>query len=439
MAQSQVTNKAINRLALPAMVSGLVEPLISLTDLAIVGSVPNDAELVVGAVGVSGSVLSALIWVFAQTKSSISAYVSKALGAKNLDSVGVVVPQILRIMLVVSMVVSLICFFSQGIIFQQFFDLDASTFGYAKSYFSIRILGFPLTLLTFSLFGLFRGLQNTTWAMTISIIGGATNILLDLILVKGWGVPAFGLEGAAYASVVSQLIMLLLAIYFVRKKVDVQFEWKKKWHLDIKPILKMTGNYALRTLALNVALILANKTAVQYGKDELAVHTVLFNLWLFSAFLLDGYANAANALSGKYLGAKDMLNLRVLRKKIVLFSLIVGCGVGLLFFLFKGQLAHLFLDSQASIQLFSTYVICIVIIQPFNAIAFAMDGVFKGMGEAKFLRNLLFFATGLGFVPALYLLDWQVHNVFAIWGAFLVWMVIRSIVPSLKFSKIEIL
>ena len=60
------------------------------------------------------------------------------------------------------------------------------------------------------------------------------------------------------------------------------------------------------------------------------------------------------------------------------------------------------------------------------------------VGEAKFLRNLLFFATGLGFIPALYFLDWQVHNVFAIWGAFLVWMVVRSVVPWMRFRKIDI-
>lgn len=431
-------NKQIFALAIPATISGLAEPLISLTDLAIIGNIPKNAELSLAAVGVSGSILSALIWVFAQTKTAVSAVVSKAYGAKNMSSIESLVPSLIFTMGIAAILVSVCCFFGSKFMLNLFFELDSKTLQLADNYFVIRVLGFPVTILTFALFGLFRGIQNTSWAMIISLIGGGVNVMLDLVFVNGYGVEPMGVEGAAFASVIAQLVMLLLAVFYTLYKSKLQLKWKLQFNKELRNAMVLTMNYALRSISLNVALILANRVASSYGGADLAVHTVLFNLWLFTAFFLDGFANAANALAGKYLGAKDWKNLMLLRKKIVFFSVLTGVLLGVAFLIFQHPIANLFLEKESSKELFYLSIYMVVFIQPFNGLTFGMDGVFKGMGEAKYLRNLLFWTTFLVFVPVLFFTKWWLPNLIGIWLAFILWIIARGTFPWLKFKSVLI-
>ena len=81
-------------------------------------------------------------------------------------------------------------------------------------------MGLPLSLFIAGVFGVFRGYQNTSWAMVISFVGGTANIVMDLILVNGIEglVPAYGVEGAAIASVIAQLMMAILCIVYLLNK-----------------------------------------------------------------------------------------------------------------------------------------------------------------------------------------------------------------------------
>jgi len=73
--------------------------------------------------------------------------------------------------------------------------------------------------------------------------------------------------------------------------------------------------------------------------------------------------------------------------------------------------------------------------QPINAIAFVFDGIFKGLAEAATLRNLLLFATFLGFVPVLLLTDYLNLKLYGIWIAFTIWMLLRGVILVLKFKR----
>ena len=89
--------KAINRLAVPAIISGIAEPLLSLTDTAIVGNMAENSVMGLAAVGIAGSFISALVWILAQSRSAISAIIAGALGAGKLDEVRTLPSQIILI------------------------------------------------------------------------------------------------------------------------------------------------------------------------------------------------------------------------------------------------------------------------------------------------------------------------------------------------------
>lgn len=425
-----MTNKLrfseINKLAIPAIFAGIAEPLLSISDLAIIGRVPENPTETLAAVGIAGSFLSAMIWILAQMKSAISAVVSRYLGEKKLDEIHTLIPQALGIILIASVILSIAAIHYSATIF-HWYDAKGLIHQYACEYFNIRALGFPFTLICFSIFGIFRGLQNTLWAMYISIGAAVLNISLDFIFVYGfYGIPAMGIEGAAYASLITQAAMLLSAIWILYKKTDFRIRLVKKIHPELRFLFAMGGNLFLRTLALNYTLYMANKFATSYGENFIAAHTIALNIWLFAAFFIDGYANAGNAIAGKLAGEKNPNALIQLSKTINKAGVMISLLVCVVFGLTYNVIGNLFSESEGVLLIFTNVFWLLILSQPINAIAFTMDGIMKGLGEAKFLRNLLVLTSFLGFTPLLFLLDYLDWEIYAIWTAIPFWMLLRA-------------
>ncbi|MFI2741573.1 MATE family efflux transporter [Zhouia sp. PK063] len=433
----KVSFKEINSLAIPAIIAGIAEPLISLTDIAIIGNVRAHGVEALAAAGIVGSFLSALIWIIAQTKTAISAIVSRHYGEKRLHAVKTLVPQAIVLNLMLSAIIYVVTVLCVHFIFAEIFEAKGLILTYAENYYVIRALGYPLTLVTFAIFGVFRGLQNTLWAMICSITGAVINIILDIILVYGIKniIPPLHLEGAAIASVIAQLVMLCMAIYFYITKTPFGFRVKKTVNPNLKALIIMSGNLFLRTFFLNVAMVLANRFATIYGKNVIAAQSILMNIWLFFSFFIDGYANAGNAISGRLLGEKAYKKLWYLSVDICKYAAIIALMLMVCCGLLYEKIGSLFNKDPEVIAQFTNVFWMVLVMQPINAVAFMFDGIFKGLGEASFLRNLLIIATCFGFIPTLIITYYTGLQLYGIWIAFVVWMLIRSVGPVLKFRS----
>jgi multidrug resistance protein, MATE family len=431
-----VSFRNINRIAVPAIIAGIAEPLISLTDIAIIGNVQDNPIEALAAAGIVGSFLSAIIWIVAQTKTAISAIVSQHLGASRLHAVKTLIPQAIYFNLAFSLVIyATTAFFAEAIF--RAYNAEGLILDYSRDYYRIRALGYPLTLVTFAIFGVFRGLQNTLWAMKCSLTGAFLNVGLDFLLVYGIEgiIPAMHLKGAAYASLAAQAVMLLMALWFFFKKTP--FHLKLSWTVNpqLKGLLLMAANLFVRTAALNFAIYLANAYATDYGRNYIAAQSILMNIWLFFSFFIDGYANAGNAIGGRLLGARDYQSLWQLSKKISKYAVLIALILMGICAIFYDEIGLIFNKEASVLMLFSSVFWLVLLMQPVNAIAFMFDGIFKGLGEAKYLRNLLVGATFLGFVPTLLIGDYFGLKLHAIWIAFFVWMLIRSSALVIQFRR----
>ena len=194
-----------------------------------------------------------------------------------------------------------------------------------------EFLAYLLHCLFFTIFGTFRGLQNTLYPMLIALLGAILNVLFDWILVygiEGW-IPAMNVEGAAYASVISQIVMAIVAGYLLLKKTSISLKLIFPFNKEVPRLIKMVFDLFLRTIALNAALILAVYNATSYGTNELAAYGIGIQLWLFGAFFIDGYSSAGNILSGRLLGAQEYDTLLNLGKKLISYGIFAGifsCG-----------------------------------------------------------------------------------------------------------------
>ena len=176
-----ITLKQINKLAIPALIAGVSEPILSLTDAAIIGNMPQNATTSIAAVGIVTTFLSMLIWVLGQTRSAISSIISQYVGANNLEAVKNLPGQAIFLITALSIVIILVTFPFASSIF-KLYNASGDILSYSVDYYKIRVFGFPFTLFTIAIFGTFRGLQNTYYPMLIAIIGTLVNVIFDIIL-----------------------------------------------------------------------------------------------------------------------------------------------------------------------------------------------------------------------------------------------------------------
>lgn len=431
-----VNLRTINRLAIPATIAGIAEPVLSITDTAIVGNIPVDGVESLAAVGIVGSFLSMLIWILGQTRSAISSIISQYLGANRIQEVRSLPAQAIYFNVALSLLVLLGTIFIIEDIF-KLLNASGKILEYCIEYYEIRVWGFPLTLFVFAVMGIFRGLQNTFWPMMIALVGAGLNIVLDFILVYGIEelISPMYLKGAAWASLISQGVMAVMAIALLSSKTEISLILRFPLHPELGRLAKMSLDLFVRTLALNLALILAVREAAALGDRYIGAHTIAINLWLFAAFFVDGYSAAGNSMAGRLFGARDYDGLWLLAKKIVRYGLFVSLLLMLAGIILYFPLGRLFSNDISVLETFYAIFFIVILAQPMNTIAFVFDGMFKGLGEMKFLRNVLLAATFLGFIPVLYTSRYFELGLHGIWIALTVWMAIRSGALVWKFRR----
>jgi len=426
--KTDISFKQIHKLAIPALIAGIAEPLISITDTAIIGNIDFQAKESLGAVAIVGSFLSMLIWVFAQIRSAVSSIISQYLGANKLEEVKTLPAQAILIVVCISLlIISLTYPFAEYIF--QVYGAEHTILAYSVEYYEIRVFGLPFTLFVFAIFGTFRGLQNTYYPMIVAMLGAFLNIIFDWVLVYGVDgfVPAMNIKGAAYASVISQIVMAIVSVWLLLKKTSIKLTLIFPFNKEIPRLTKMVFDLFLRTIALNIALIFAVKQATDYGTDSLAAYGIGIQIWLFGAFFIDGYSSAGNILSGKLLGAKEYTTLLRLGNHLTFYGFFTGlvlAGVG---FLFYDQIGAVFIQEQTVLERFYEVFWIILVMQPVCGIMYVHDGMFKGMGRTAFLRNVLLVATFLVFIPSVLLFNYFDFRLYGIWYTFILWVTARGL------------
>lgn len=439
MSKVNVNIKEVNRLAIPAMLAGIAEPLIGIADTAIIGNMPHNSTEALAGMGIAVGFFLFMFWVFVQVETALSSLVAQAVGNKTVEKLQSLFSQ----SMLLNVVIGVALYFATNACLSWIFDLynaDGLQKAFAMEYYEIRSIGFPIVLVLWGIWGTFRGLQNTSWAMWIMLSGALVNLLLDFALVYGVGdvIPAMGVAGAAWASVAAQLFMLVISLIFLFNKTPFRFE---KWwpiHEKFTRLLSMGGSFVIRTIALSTVLQLAMAYATDISPAAMAAHSIAYQLWLLSAFFLDGYANAGLALSGKLLGEKRWGALSNLTGRLLKIGFVVAGFIMLVFGAAYPWIGGWFSNDPEVIIQFGAIFWIVIISQPLSSIAFTLDGTLKGLGMATFLMVLMVVAL-LVFVIYLFIIDSQGLGLPWLWGGIVLWMIVRSVWPWVhlrrKFEK----
>jgi MATE family multidrug resistance protein len=315
-------------------------------------------------------------------------------------------------------------------------NIDSSYLDRAQSYFDIRIYTAPAIFIGYVLMGWFFALQNAIYPLIMTFVLNLLNIVLSYYFVY---VLNMGIEGAALGTLISQYVSLFLGfvLLFKYKKYFIKLNFKQ---IIIKSELlrffRVNSDIFIRTLALTLAFAFLYSQAALRGKDKLAVVVLLLQFVIWFAYSLDGFANAAESLVGKYYGAKDWSNF----KRAVRLSIIWSFGLSVvysIFYYFAGEeILELFTNQKELISKTLSFMPYIVAVPLLSFLAFIWDGIYIGMTATKAMRNTVLISLIL-YIAGFYLTK-DINFILALWINFVLFLFYRGLVQTILFYKMKL-
>ncbi len=284
-------------------------------------------------------------------------------------------------------------------------------------------------------------MQNGTYSMTTAVSVNIVHVILSLYFALSRG---YGVVGIAYASVVAQWFGVVVAfalLYFNYRKRLVAVTLRETFNMEaIANFFNVNRDIMIRTFCIVTVYTFFTRASAQMGSDNiLAVNTLLLQLFTLYSYMTDGFAYAAEALTGRFVGACDGASLHRAIKRCIVWSLAVSVIFVGVYAIFWQDLLRLFVgeegDVNTIIAIAGEYIGWIIVIPIAGAVPFLMDGIMVGASFTRTMRNSMIVSTAIYY--ATYFIFTPVMGNNALWLAFLLFMFLRGMVQYLMTSRLK--
>ena len=425
-------NRRILHLAIPSIVSNITVPLLGLVDVTIMGHL--GATAYIGAIAVGGLLFNILYWNFGFLRMGTSGLTSQAYGRKDKEAEIRVLVQAVSVGLFSALAMLILQYPIERLAF-RLLDTSAEVEQYAVTYFRICIWGAPAVLAQYGFTGWFIGMQNSRYPMYIAIVMNVINIVCSSCFVFLFGMKV---EGVALGTVVAQysgVIMAWWLWFYNYKELRGRITFKGSLQLiAMRRFFTVNRDIFLRTLCLIGVTTFFTSTGARQGDVILAVNTLLMQLFTLFSYIMDGFAYAGEALSGRYVGACNLVQLK--RAVKALFGW--GVGLSLVFTLLYGIGGENFLglltNDTLVIETAGHYFYWVLAIPLAGFAAFLWDGILIGATATRFMLWTMLVASGSFFV--IYYCFSGATNNHTLWLAFLVYLALRGIMQTIWSRRV---
>lgn len=425
-------DKKIFRLVLPNIITNITVPLLGMIDIAIAGRLGS--AVFIGAVALGSNIFNMIYWNFGFIRMSSSGFASQALGARNLSET----MSVLIRSLVVGLGIGIVIVVLQNPIGRFALSLIHSgevSKQYVATYFGILVWSAPAVLCMYALKGWYIGMQNAKIPMTISIFNNVMNIVLSLFFVFGMKMK---IEGIALGTMLSQYLSLSLALFFwikyysrLRKYVRKDLIWERS---AIRSFFRVNSDVFVRTFLLALVTTFFTFASSGMGEDILAVNALLMQFFMLFSYFMDGFAYAGEALTGRYVGARNRIMLYAMLKRLFFWGLIISVVSGIAYTLFPSQILNILTNDIHIIEGAQSFLFWTILIPFTGFAAFLWDGVFIGATASKEMRNTMIFAA-IVFFATYYSLKSALGNN-GLWVAFILYLLMRSSVQTFLAKRL---
>ena len=446
-ADGRLLDTEILRLAIPGIVTNITVPLLGWVDLmlagrAVIADSGQSAAQFVGAVALGSMLFNVMYWLLGFLRMSTSGLTAQAYGAKDVFRIKLLFKQ----SIVIALIVSLLLILLQVPIFRLMYLIMGASddvWSMVKTYFGICIWGAPAVLGSYSLTGWFIGIQDTRTPMIVSISQNVVNIVCSLLFVVGLHMK---IEGVALGTLIAQWVGLLIGLMFFKeksRKLPSAHSTLSSLRFQLSAFLSVSRDIFLRTFCLVAVNLWFVSAGARQGDNILAANALLMTLFTLFSYVLDGFANAGEALSGRYYGNIKTLpeksdGSRMLQRVIIrlyLWGIVMAVLFTLVYLITGVSILRLFTDSTDVLEAARPYLAWAILVPLAGFAAFVADGICIGLTRTRLmlvasaLATLVFFLVSLS--PTMFSFGLLSAN-HALWLALILYLFIRSIVQSVK-------
>ena len=437
-------DRQILQIAVPSIVSNITVPLLGLVDVSVVGHL--GAPAYIGAIAVGGMLFNVICWVFAFLRMGTSGMTSQALGRRDLSEVMRLLLRSVGIGLAVGL-----CFVLLQVPVRRLAFLlvrpTAEVVGLTTTYYNVCIWGVPAMLGIYGLSGWYIGMQNSRIPMVMAILQNVTNIVVTLLLVFGLGMKV---AGVATGTVVAQYVGLLVGLLlwrryygrlwkYLRPKTDSAATRRCPLPAHAIPGLwdraamirffRVNRDIFLRTLCLVAVTLFFTSAGAAQGEIVLAVNTLLMQFFMLFSFVMDGFAYAGEALSGRFIGAGSRTAFADTVRHLFLWGLWTMVLFTLIYRLGGSFIISLLTDDTQVAAASGEYFPWAIAIPVAGMAAFVWDGIFIGATATRgMLLSMAIAAASFFLLHFLLSPIWGNHG---LWAAFLAYLFLRGAIQTL--------
>ena len=428
----RLTHARVLRIALPIVLSNATVPLLGAVDTGVIGQLGQAAPL--GAVGMGAVILASFYWMFGFLRMGTTGLVAQARGAGDKAEVSAV---LIRALLI-GQTAGLVFVAAQALLFWAAFAVAPASpqvEGFARTYLSIRIWGAPATIALYAITGWLIAVERTRSVLVVQVLMNGLNVCLDLWFVLGLG---WGVEGVAIATLIAEYSGLALGLWLCRDALGWTALCDRARIFNaarLARMLSVNGDIMVRSILLQVAFTSFVFLGAGLGDATLAANQVLMLFLEVTAYALDGFAFAAEALVGAAVGAgaRD-----VVRRAGIMTS---QWGIGGAFVVTLG----FWLAGPAIIDLMTTapevravardYLPWLVVAPVIGIASWMLDGIYIGATWTGAMRTAMLQAVAVYVVAVLVLVPALGNH--GLWAALMVLNIARAMALGWRYRALE--
>ena len=419
------------RIAAPMILSNISVPLLGMVDTGVVGHL--ESAVYIGAVAIGGTIFSFLYTGVNFLRMGTTGIAAQRFGADDNDGLRTSLGQALIVALFIAAIAMLLQR-PVGQLAMTLLGAEGALQTNALEYFYIRIWSAPGTLANFVMIGWFLGLQNARVPLLIFLTINLTNIALDLLFVIGLGMKV---DGVAMASVIAEYSGLAVALFFASRELRRRSgHWPVATFVRIREygaFFAINANLFIRTMALMFTIAFVTAQGARMGGLILAANAILQQFQNLTAFGLDGFAHAAEALVGKAIGQRRREALEQAVRLCLKWSLIFAGGFSAAYLVGGPLMINVITDIPEVRETTLRYLPWMIVSPLVSVWSFLYDGVYVGATRARAMRNIMVFSAFAVFLPAWYLLQFLGNN--GLWLAFMLFLASRGIGMHFGYRK----
>jgi MATE family multidrug resistance protein len=429
---TNLTHKRVLGVAIPIVLANATIPILGAVDTAVVGQL--GLAVPIGAVGIGAIIITAIYWLFGFLRMGTTGLTAQAIGSGDKSETSALLVR----GIIIGLVAGLILIIAQVPLFLGALQVSPASIeveGLAQKYLQIRVYSAPAAIALFGITGWLIAKEKTRAVLILQLLLNGINIILDLVFVLklGWGV-----EGVAIATVIAEWSGLIFGLWLAREGFNNGY-WKN-WvqifdRARLVQMARVNSDIMIRSILLEIGFVSFLFLGSSFDDATLAANQVLIQFLNITAYALDGFAFAAEALVGQALGAK---NRHLFRKSVVMTS---QWGVGsvilmaLAFFVFGNSIINVMTTAEDVRAVSYVYLPWMVLAPLAGVAAWMLDGIFIGATRTADMRNMMFISFCIYLIALALLLP--AYGNHGLWASLIIFSIARGVTLGFKYPALE--